>query len=114
MKKTDKHKEWLEKTPGFDDDIIERLQDPKFESGWLELTLQEFLEDGNVDTFIRCLTYIVKARGRGEVSRLANASNVDRSNLSDVLNGKSTLRIDTALKLIRGLGYECNIRLKSA
>ena len=114
MALTDKQREWLKKAPSFDDDMIERLQDPKFEAGWLELTLQEFLEDGDISTFIRCLTYVVKARGRGEISRLASASDIDRGNLSEILNGKITPRIDTALKLIRGLGYQCDIKLKSA
>ena len=110
----DKQREYLAKAPSFDEDIIMQLQDREFEAGWLELTLQEFFENGNIDDFIRCLTYVVKARGRGEVSRLATASDIDRGNLSEILNGKVTPRIDTALKLIRGLGYECNIKLQSA
>ena len=114
MTLTDKEREYLAKAPNFDDDMIEQLQDPEFEAGWLELTLQEFLEDGDFSTFIRCLTYVVKARGHGEISRLAKASSIDRSNLSEILNGKVTPRIDTAIKLIRGLGYECDIRLKTA
>ena len=114
MTLTDKECAYLDKAPNFDDDMLEQLQDPEFEAGWLELTLQEFLEDGDFNTFIRCLTYVVKARGRGEISRLAKASSIDRSNLSEILNGKVTPRIDTALKLIRGLGYECDIKLKTA
>ena len=114
MTLTNKQQKWLDKAPNFDDDMMERLQNPEFEAGWLELTLQEFLEDGDFNTFIRCLTYVVKARGRGEISRLAKASSIDRSNLSEILNGKVTPRIDTAIKLIRGLGYECDIKLKTA
>ena len=114
MKLNDKQQEWIKKAPNFDDDMMERLQDREFEAGWLELTLREFLEDGDINTFIRCLTYVVKARGRGEISRLATASSIDRSNLSEILNGKVIPRIDTALKLIRGLGYECDVKLKTA
>ncbi len=111
---TDKQQEWINNAPNFDDDMIEQLQDPVFEAGWLELTLQEFLEDGDYNRFIRCLTYVVKARGHGEISRLAKSSSIDRSNLSEILNGKVVPRIDTAIKLIRGLGYECNVKIKSA
>lgn len=114
MTLTDKQKEWIAKAPNFDDDIIKQLRDPEFETGWLELTLQEFLEDGDINTFIRCLTYVVKARGHGEISKLAKASSIDRSNLSEILNGKVTPRIDTALKLIRGLGYQCDVKIKTA
>jgi len=114
MTLTDKEREYISKAPNFDDDMMEQLQDPEFEAGWIELTLQEFLEDGDINTFIRCLTYVVKARGHGEISRLASASSIDRSNLSEILNGKVTPRIDTALKLIQGLGYKYDIKLKSA
>ena len=85
MTLTDKQEEWIKNAPNFDDDMMEQLQDPEFEAGWLELTLQEFLDDGDINTFIRCLTYVVKARGRGEISRLATASSIDRSNLSEIL-----------------------------
>jgi len=114
MTLNDKEREYIAKAPNFDDDMMEQLQDPEFEAGWIQLTLEEFLQDGNLNTFIRCLTYVVKARGRGEVSRLAKASKIDRGNLSEILNGKVTPRIDTAMKLIQGLGYKYDIKIKSA
>jgi len=114
MTLTDKEREYLAKAPDFVEDLIERLQEPEFQKGWLELTLEEFLEDGDVNRFIRCLTYVVKARGRGEVSKLAAASNVDRGNLSEIVNGKVTPRLDTVLKLIKGLGYTYHIELKKS
>ena len=85
---------------------------------WEELTLSEFLEDGNIETFIRCLTYVVKARvkssGRGEISRLARELNIDRSNLSEIVNGNKQPRLETAFKLLNGLGYKYDIKLQSA
>ena len=114
MELTDKEREFIAKAPRFEDDLIEQLQEPEFEAGWLKLTLEEFLEDGDVNTFVRCLTYVVKARGRGEITKLANKSKIDRGNLSEILNGKVTPKLDTALKLIRGLGYKLDIKLKSA
>ena len=38
MTLTDKEREYLAKAPNFNDDMIEQLQDPEFEAGWLELT----------------------------------------------------------------------------
>ena len=40
--------------------------------------------------------------------------NPSQPNLYDILNGKVTPRIDTAFKLIRGLGYKYDIKLQSA
>ena len=74
--------------------------------------LEEFAKDGNINAFIRSLQYVVKARGRGAISSLAKELNMDRSNLSDILNGKVQPKISTTLKLINGLGYK--IHLKSA
>lgn len=114
----EKLQEFIKKAPKFDDDMIERLQDPEFQKGWLELTLNEFLEDGDLDTFIRCLTYVVKARvksgGRGEISRLAKELKIDRGNLSEIVNGNKQPHLETAFKLLNGLGYKYDIKLKSA
>ena len=114
MELNKKQLEYLNNAPSFDEHLQEQLQDAEFQKQWLEISLKEFLNDGNIDTFIQTLTKVVKARGRGEISRLAQASDIDRGNLSEILNGKITPRIDTAIKLIRGLGYECDITLKTA
>lgn len=110
--------EYLEKAPNWEDEQIKHLQDPEYQREWLELTLSEFLEDGNIETFIRCLTYVVKARvkssGRGEISRLARELNIDRSNLSEIVNGNKQPRLETAFKLLNGLGYKYDIKLQSA
>ena len=113
-----KLKEYVKNAPDFDTDLINRLQDKEYQRGWLELTLNDFLTDGDLDTFIRCLTDVVKARvqssGRGEISRLAKELQLDRSNLSEIVNGNKQPRLETALKLLNVLGYSYNISLKSA
>lgn len=118
MTLTPKQKEFINKAQNFDDDMIKRLQDPEFQKGWLELTLEEFLQDGDVNSFTRCLTYVVKARvknsNRGEISRLAKELNLDRSNLSEIVNGNTQPRLETAFKLLNGLGYKYDIKLKLA
>ncbi len=118
MTLTPKQKAYIDKAPNFDDDMLERLQDPEFQKGWLELTLEEFLQDGDVNAFTRCLTYVVKARvknaKRGEISRLAKELNLDRSNLSEIVNGNKQPRLETAFKLLNGLGYKYDIKLKLA
>ena len=97
-----------------DDYMAEYLQDKEKQRVWLETNLEEFVKDGNIEAFIRSLEYVVKARGRGAISALAKELNMDRSNLSEILNHKKTPRIDTVFKLINGLGYSYNIKLQSA
>lgn len=112
MELNDKQKEYLKTLPTFADHMQKQLQDPEYQRMWLEETLAEFLQNGDVNEFIRALTYVVKARGRGEISRLAKDLKIDRSNLSEILNGKKQPHLDTAIKLINGLGYNCNVKLE--
>lgn len=118
MTLNDKQKEFINSAPKWEDDHLERLQDTEYQKEWLELTLNEFLEDGNIETFIRCLTDVVKVRvktsGRGEISRLAKELKIDRSNLSEIVNGNKQPRLETAFKLLNGLGYKYDIKLLSA
>lgn len=118
MTSTDKQKEFINNAPKWEDDHLERLLNTEYQKEWLELTLNEFLEDGNIETFIRCLTDVVKVRvkasGRGEISRLAKELKIDRSNLSEIVNGEKQPRLETAFKLLNGLGFKYDIKLKSA
>lgn len=95
-----------------DEYMQEKLQDKDYQRIYLESSLEEFAQDGNIDAFIRSLQHVVKARGRGAITSLAKELNMDRSNLSDILNGKVQPKISTTLKLLNGLGYK--IELKSA
>ena len=97
-----------------DDYLAEILQDKEKQRLWLETNLEEFIKDGNIDAFIRSLEYVIKARGRGAITALAKDLNMDRSNLSEILNHKKTPRIDTVFKILNGLGYSYNIKLHSA
>ena len=99
-------------TISHDDLMQERLQDKDYQRIYLETSLEEFAKDGNINAFIRSLQHVVKARGRGAISALARDLDMDRSNLSDILNGKVQPKISTTLKLLKGLGYK--IELKSA
>ena len=114
MALTDKQKLYIKKAPNFKDHYNESFKDPKYVQAWLEDTLTTFLNTGNVDEFVECLIDVVKNSKRGEITKIANNAGINRSNLYDIMNGKVTPRIDTAFKLIRGLGYTYKIKLQSA
>ncbi len=113
-----KLQKFIKNAPNWEEEQIKRLQDSEYQKDWVELILSDFLSDGDIETFIRCLTYVVKARvkssGRGEISRLARELNIDRSNLSEIVNGDKQPRLETAFKLLTGLGYKYDITLKTA
>ncbi len=118
MLNQDKLQNYIANAPKWEDDHLERLQDVEYQKEWLEITLNDFLEDGNLDTFIRCLTDVVKVRiktsGRGAISKLAKDLGIDRSNLSEIVNGYKQPHLEMAFKLLNGLGFKYDIKLKSA
>lgn len=109
-----KLQKFIENAPTFDEHFDESFKDKEYVQAWLEDTLNEFLNTGNVDEFIECLLDVVKHSERGAITRIANNAGINRANLYDIMNGKVTPRIDTAFKLIKGLGYTYDIKLKSA
>lgn len=113
-----KLQQYIENAPKWEESHFERLQNEEYQKEWLEITLNDFLQDGDMDTFIRCLTDVVKARvkssGRGAISKLAKELDIDRSNLSEIVNGHKQPRLETAFRLLNGLGYKYNIKLQSA
>ena len=114
MEITPKMQAYLDKCPSFDKQFAQDFKDKEYVQAWLEDTLNEFLNTGNVDEFIECLLDVVKHSERGTITRIANNVGINRANLYDIMNGKVTPRIDTAFKLIKGLGYTYDIKLKSA
>ena len=114
MTLTDKQKSYIEKAPKFDEHFSESFKDPKYVQAWLEDTLTTFLNTGDVEEFVECLIDAVKNSKRGAITKIASTAGINRSNLYDIMNGKVTPRIDTAFKLIRGLGYTYKIQLQSA
>ena len=95
----------------FEEDIITRLQDSKFQTDWIEISLQDFLKDGNTNTLTRCLTYVLKAHGTKEIPQIAKSTDMNTNNLYEIMTGKETPTLDTALKLINSLGYKFDVKL---
>ena len=69
--------------------MVKSLQDNESQRLWLETSFEEFAKDGNMDSFIRALYYVIKARGHGAITKMAKDLKLNRSNLSEILNGKN-------------------------
>ena len=77
------------------------------------LKLQKLLyyaQDGDFTTFYRAIERVVKART--SVSELARKLKMDRSNLSEILNGKKEPKMQTVFKILGALGYELTLSQK--
>lgn len=74
---------------------------------WLSLNLAEYLEDGNLNAFVRSLEYVVRAKDN--ISNLSRKTGISRSNLYAIFRGEVTPQFDTVLKMLKELGYTLKI-----
>ena len=106
------HKKIKSITKSHDDFMQEQLQDEDFQYAWLRQCIEDYIQDGDFTVFYRAIERVVKARTT--VSQLARDLNMNRGNLSEILNGKIEPKMQTAFKILKGLGYEITITKKAS
>ena len=99
-------------TKSHDDFMQEQLQDDEFQYAWLRQSIEDYIQDGDFTVFYRAIERVVKARTT--VSQLARELNMNRGNLSEILNGKVEPKMQTAFKILKGLGYEITLTKKAS
>ena len=63
---------------------------------WLSLNLEAYLNDGDLNAFVRALEYVVRAKDN--ISNLSKKTGISRSNLYAIFKGEVTPQFDTVLK----------------
>ena len=99
-------------TKSHDDFMQEQLQDDEFQYAWLRQSIEDYIQDGDFAVFYRAIERVVKARTT--VSQLARELNMNRGNLSEILNGKVEPKMQTAFKILKSLGYEITLTKKAS
>lgn len=74
---------------------------------WLSMNLEAYLEDGNLNAFVRSLEYVVRAKDN--ISNLSKKTGISRSNLYAIFKGEVTPQFDTILKVLKELGYTLKV-----
>ena len=74
---------------------------------WLSLNLEEYLQDGNLNAFVRSLECVVRAKD--SISNLSRKTGISRSNLYAIFNGEVIPQFDTILKVLKELGYTLKV-----
>ena len=74
---------------------------------WLSLNLDEYLQDGDLNAFVRALEYVVRVKDN--ISNISRKTGISRSNLYAIFNGDVTPLFDTVLKLLKELGYTLKV-----
>ena len=74
---------------------------------WLSMNLEAYLDDGNLNAFVRSLEYVVRAKDN--ISNLPKKTGISRSNLYAIFKGEVTPQFDTVLKVLKELGYTLKV-----
>ena len=87
--------------------IADELKTEEDIKEWLSLNLDEYLQDGNLNAFVRSLEYVVRAKDN--ISNISRKTGISRSNLYAIFNGEVTPQFDTVLKILKELGYTLKV-----
>jgi len=74
---------------------------------WLTISIEEFLEDGDVNSFRKAIEYAVKAKH--SLSPASTKNNTSKTNFYPIFKDENQPPINVALKTIKELGYSLRI-----
>ncbi|MDA1190867.1 MAG: helix-turn-helix domain-containing protein [Candidatus Poribacteria bacterium] len=90
--------------PTFDEILVKRFrEDPEEEQVFLNVVLEEYQADNDLQTLLACLRIVVEAHGG--VSELARKIEMPRQTLYKALSAQGNPRLSTIGKILNGLGY---------
>ncbi len=101
-------KKLLEITGSFDEYLIEDFQkNPKNAETYLEIALEEFEEDRNMEYFLQALRTLANAKGG--LTALAEKTNLSRQNLYRALSPKGNPTLSTLTEILSALGFRLSV-----
>ena len=90
-----------------DDYLKTTLADPNRARGYLELALEEFQNDEDMEAFLTALRSVAQAQGG--IARLAEQTGINRQHLYRALSKKGNPQLGTLSKILRGLGFRLRL-----
>lgn len=83
------------------------MNDKDFQKEYLNISLEEYITDGDFNKFFKSLEQVIKSRE--SISKFAEKVNIDRSNLYSLFKGEKIPRLDTVAKILKELGYNLKV-----
>ena len=83
------------------------MLDIDFQREYLNISLEEYLTDGDFNKFFKSLEKVIKSRE--SITSFAKKINIDRTNLYTLFNGEKIPRLDTIAKILKELGYKIKV-----
>ena len=83
------------------------LADPERARGYLQLALEEFQEDGDMEAFLTALRSVAQAQGG--IAQLTDQTGINRQHLYKALSNKGNPKLDTLTRILQGLGFRLRL-----
>lgn len=97
----------MNNSKSFSEYILKDLKTDEDIKEWLNIGFQDFLQDNDLNAFVKALEYAVRAKDT--ISGISKKTGISRSNLYAIFNGEQQPQLTTALKIIKELGYTVQV-----
>src|SRR5437868_9154463 len=95
-------------TGDYEEWLLHSLKDKKEAAAYLQVALDEYQKDGDLEAFLLALRHVADAQGG--LGRLAKKTHLNRESLYKTLSSKGNPKLQTIGLLLKGLGFEFFIK----
>lgn len=97
----------MNNTGSFNEFILNDLKTDADIKEWINIGFEEFLEDNDLNSFVKALEYAVRAKD--SISGISKKTGISRSNLYAIFNGQQQPQLSTTLKILKELGFSIKV-----
>ena len=102
----------MEKLRTWHEFLIEQLADREEAIGYLQISLEEYLIDGDIPFFLKGIQNVIEAQGG--IAKVAKQAGIAPKTLSEFLSNGETLPLGTLSTVLKAFGWQLSIEPLSA
>ncbi|HLB42233.1 MAG TPA: addiction module antidote protein [Gammaproteobacteria bacterium] len=98
----------INNTGNYEEWLIKSLKNKKEAATYLQVALEEYQNDNDLESFLLALRYVAEAQGG--LGKLSKKTHLNRESLYKTLSSKGNPKLQTIGILLKGLGFEFSIK----
>lgn len=102
----------MEKLTTWHEFLIEELANSEKAIGYLQVSLEEYLIDGDIPFFLKGIQNVIEAQGG--IAEVAKQAGIAPKTLSEFLSNGDTLHLGTLSTVLKAFGWQLSIEPLSA
>ena len=99
----------LKMTGSYDEWLMNSLRNKKEAATYLQVALEEFQKDDNLEAFLMALRHVVNAQGG--IGKVSQKTELNRESLYKTLSSKGNPKLHTIGILLKNLGFAFTIKV---